>query len=604
MATNNMDIVLSLKQQGAGVVNSIKNQLTGLKKLTDSISLGQIAGAVGVVRSMGKYLSAYDEQRRAVSTLSNSLKNIGMDYESVRGEVEKTTAALQGKTNFGDEEQIRALARLVPLVGSYEKSMKTLPQILDLAAFQQSDLTTATDDYAKLLKGELPRGLARVLPELTKMKEAGAGAGEMMAFVAERTKGVAEADASPLIQLQNTLGDIAEEIGKVLLPVVKTLKDILQGMPSILQKIIVIAPAVAGAFMVMGGPVTMVAGAVGLLVIGMSNLYQSFKQNEKAWQDTQAGLNNIANEAKLAGVRVNGAANHVFDFGIKADLASANVEDLANAMIKAGKSEAEIEAMRKQWRAAKGMSTKEDLKLDKDALKQKLENEKYFAEKQIEYKNNLDNYLIDKRIEADERERQRQSEMLANMQKAKDIAQRMDEDAVESAQTTAIQMSLVAQSIGMALSTGIGQGAEGARESLKALLNLSLDFLQNKLLTATASAIFDGIMSLGATIPAHVAALAAGTVAIQAARAGISKFEAGTNYAPGGLSLVGERGPELVNLPRGSQVMNNTQTYQSVYNNAAPNIIVLKGNGNSLNNQLKKATRNRSIDWNKYLQMA
>jgi len=32
-------------------------------------------------------------------------------------------------------------------------------------------------------------------------------------------------------------------------------------------------------------------------------------------------------------------------------------------------------------------------------------------------------------------------------------------------------------------------------------------------------------------------------------------FAEGTNFAPGGLSLVGEKGPELVNLPRGSQVI-------------------------------------------------
>lgn len=34
-------------------------------------------------------------------------------------------------------------------------------------------------------------------------------------------------------------------------------------------------------------------------------------------------------------------------------------------------------------------------------------------------------------------------------------------------------------------------------------------------------------------------------------------FASGTDYAPGGLSLVGENGPELVNLPRGSQVIPN-----------------------------------------------
>lgn len=39
----------------------------------------------------------------------------------------------------------------------------------------------------------------------------------------------------------------------------------------------------------------------------------------------------------------------------------------------------------------------------------------------------------------------------------------------------------------------------------------------------------------------------------------IPGFANGTNFAPGGLSLVGERGPELVNLPRGAGVMTNRE---------------------------------------------
>lgn len=38
---------------------------------------------------------------------------------------------------------------------------------------------------------------------------------------------------------------------------------------------------------------------------------------------------------------------------------------------------------------------------------------------------------------------------------------------------------------------------------------------------------------------------------------GIPGFANGTSFAPGGLAMVGERGPELVNLPRGSQVIPN-----------------------------------------------
>lgn len=41
---------------------------------------------------------------------------------------------------------------------------------------------------------------------------------------------------------------------------------------------------------------------------------------------------------------------------------------------------------------------------------------------------------------------------------------------------------------------------------------------------------------------------------------GIPGFANGTNFAPGGLAMVGERGRELVNLPRGSQVISNGLT--------------------------------------------
>ena len=37
----------------------------------------------------------------------------------------------------------------------------------------------------------------------------------------------------------------------------------------------------------------------------------------------------------------------------------------------------------------------------------------------------------------------------------------------------------------------------------------------------------------------------------------VGLFANGTNYAPGGAAIVGERGPELINLPRGSQVIAN-----------------------------------------------
>lgn len=65
--------------------------------------------------------------------------------------------------------------------------------------------------------------------------------------------------------------------------------------------------------------------------------------------------------------------------------------------------------------------------------------------------------------------------------------------------------------------------------------------------------ILEGVLGIGLQI--------AGLVTGKAAFAGsIPKFASGTSSAPGGLSLVGERGPELVNLPRGSQVFSNADS--------------------------------------------
>lgn len=44
----------------------------------------------------------------------------------------------------------------------------------------------------------------------------------------------------------------------------------------------------------------------------------------------------------------------------------------------------------------------------------------------------------------------------------------------------------------------------------------------------------------------------------------IPRFARGTNFAPGGLALVGEEGPELVNLPRGSKVSTAAETRQTL----------------------------------------
>lgn len=54
----------------------------------------------------------------------------------------------------------------------------------------------------------------------------------------------------------------------------------------------------------------------------------------------------------------------------------------------------------------------------------------------------------------------------------------------------------------------------------------------------------------------------------------IPGFASGTSYAPGGMALVGERGPELVNLPRGSRVHTANQTRGMMGANQTISIVI------------------------------
>ena len=71
-------------------------------------------------------------------------------------------------------------------------------------------------------------------------------------------------------------------------------------------------------------------------------------------------------------------------------------------------------------------------------------------------------------------------------------------------------------------------------------------------------------------------------------------FASGTDFAPGGLSMVGEAGPELVNLPRGSQVVPHNQVggaaidYARLAQALAAQPIIVEVDGKSLASVTRK----------------
>ena len=124
-------------------------------------------------------------------------------------------------------------------------------------------------------------------------------------------------------------------------------------------------------------------------------------------------------------------------------------------------------------------------------------------------------------------------------------------------------------SITEGLALAIVNGAEGLKSVFQGLFTMFGDAViqlgKNAVVFSTAFQKLREVLSAGKAtlgIAAGLALIAIGTII----KAGVSKltpkFATGTTFAPGGLALVGERGPEIVNIPRGGQVIPAGRTSQ------------------------------------------
>ena len=100
----------------------------------------------------------------------------------------------------------------------------------------------------------------------------------------------------------------------------------------------------------------------------------------------------------------------------------------------------------------------------------------------------------------------------------------------------------------VAIQTGIGIGA--IKTALKSL---------NPIVAIAAGV---GLIAIGTLIKGKVSNIGSGNSqdGSSGGKRNVRQFASGVNNFSGGMALVGERGPELVNLPTGSSVVNNTKT--------------------------------------------
>ena len=132
------DVRVTLGMDTKQADDALKKYQINVKKAGLALSAIGAGGALAIK----KFTSAALEQEKAMAGVLNSARNTGESMVGLEEKIARATAALENKTNFGDEEQLRVLTKMIPVLGSTEKALEALPLIKDAAATTGRDLSS------------------------------------------------------------------------------------------------------------------------------------------------------------------------------------------------------------------------------------------------------------------------------------------------------------------------------------------------------------------------------------------------------------------------------------------------------------------------------
>ncbi|OUN59604.1 hypothetical protein [Alistipes sp. An66] len=268
MAKKIAELLIKLAADTLGIEKmsyDVRKQLKSLQK--DLTSFGKswsLYVTAPLTATAAVSVKAADVQLKNEQRLLTALRG----REDIQQRLIRQAGELQSRSLFGDEEIIGQQAFLASLGLTEQQINDTIEAAAQLSSATGMTLDSAVKNLAKTyggLSGELGESIPK-LKELTveQMKN-----GEAVKFILENYKGFAESAAEtglgPLQQLKNSIGDVGEEIGKVLMPMVQAVANVLKDFAGWLQGL---PPTAKTVTVVIGG----LAASLGPLSIGLGSI--------------------------------------------------------------------------------------------------------------------------------------------------------------------------------------------------------------------------------------------------------------------------------------------------------------------------------------------
>lgn len=258
-----------------------QSQLSTLNKRTKAISNGmnKAFAAIGigfslsvVKRELEEAAKAAIDDTKSMQLLATAMENTGKANKAQIAEAEKAIRVMQFQTSVADDELRPAFQKLFIATGNVTDSNRLLKIALDASAATGKGLDAVSQAMAKSLAGS-DTALLKLIPSLK-------GAKDPMAELERTFAGAAEAAANtdPYQRMQVIFGEMQEQIGMALLPVLNQFSAWLatpEGQEK-LQGLIDLVVALIGNFTTLLGYVVdnkeaflIMAGAVGTLTLGL-----------------------------------------------------------------------------------------------------------------------------------------------------------------------------------------------------------------------------------------------------------------------------------------------------------------------------------------------
>lgn len=241
----------------------VEKSLEGLQKKMTSVgkTLSKTLTLPLVALGTASVMAA-DTQVQAETRLLTALKG----REDIQRRLMAQAAELQSRSTFGDEEVIAQQAYLASLGMTERQINDVIEASAQLSVATGMTLESAVKNLAKTYGG-LTGELGESIPALKSLTAEQLKSGEAVKYILENYQGYAEAAAQSgtgsMRQLKNQLGDLAEQLGMILMPALQKIVGWIsnmvtwfQNLSPTTQKVIVVIASLAAAI----GPVLTVGG--------------------------------------------------------------------------------------------------------------------------------------------------------------------------------------------------------------------------------------------------------------------------------------------------------------------------------------------------------